>query len=386
MQLDDVRAALQARADAVPSGSVEPTAFLTHAQRSVRWRCIGRTSFALGLVIAVVGAVVAIRSDHTTNHDRVIVSASTTTTVAPRPSETITDEQMRAHLGERVPAGWVPVDESDARLFVPPDWLDPGSGCVGDASAPGIFLTGGLEQACGQPADQYPVSANAASIAPALPSGGTVLRTVHGYHLYAGNTAHFSYEPPWTIYNVPALNVEIAVRGSLGDRILATLAPSAEKIARTLAPQMSAPTGQVVSADGVRVTIPQSWAVAPRRTGFCNWPVSDKGTPELVHVSPDDPALPCPPPALLVSGAAHDGVFVDTVTVANIPLDRSGPPFLVLHHGATTVSLKADLNDPNLLDVYAQRAGSPKIHSLRVGLGRDGRVAAAIIAAIEATS
>ena len=52
----------------------------------------------------------------TTTHTRTV----TTTTHA---AAGLTAEQLNAHLGVGVPKGWVPVDEGDARVFVPSKWI-----------------------------------------------------------------------------------------------------------------------------------------------------------------------------------------------------------------------------------------------------------------------
>src|SRR5437660_815741 len=87
------------------------------ALRAGRRRRLARVAAVTATIFAIV-AVVVVAINRSTS-DKQIVVAAPTTTVQPRPIAAMPDAQLRAHLGDGVPAGWQPVDFGDARVFVP---------------------------------------------------------------------------------------------------------------------------------------------------------------------------------------------------------------------------------------------------------------------------
>jgi hypothetical protein len=59
-------------------------------------------------------------------------------------------------------------------------------------------------------------------------------------------------------------------------------------------------------------------------------------------------------------------------------------PLAVLHHGETTISVNAEIGNPAVLDLVVRREPSGAIHFVRLGLGRNGRIAAAVLGSITA--
>jgi hypothetical protein len=57
-----------------------------------------------------------------------------------------------------------------------------------------------------------------------------------------------------------------------------------------------------------------------------------------------------------------------------------------LQHGTTTIAIYAEDANPNVLNLFVHRAGSAITHVLTLGLGRDGRIAASVLASIRATT
>ncbi len=175
-------------------------------------------------------------------------------------------EEMAQDDGVGAPPGWEPVDAGDARVFVPGAWNVEAAGtCIG-GSFPGMASVGKLAQQGCTPASEWPIPPQAVSLfALAERPTGTPTLTVHGYAVYRLDRG--TRDGVWTRYAVPQLGTEIAVHGSLSDRVIATLAPAARKVALAHATQPIA-DGRVVATDGVKVTVPVSWSV----TTPSSWP------------------------------------------------------------------------------------------------------------------
>lgn len=384
MLLDDVRTELARQAEQVPVGTLEPQQVLARTVRRVHRRRVGQlATVVVALVALVVGLVVVL--DRSANEKQVVVSG-VTTSVPSRPIPAIAGEQLRAHLGDDVPAGWQPVDFGDARVFVPGDWLVelPGT-CVGGRIAPGIISLGqALHGAC-DAVTRVPEPAEAVSLLPwTYPPSGALVGVVHGYRVYAGSNTRQMGAP--RVYEVPELGVEITMRGSLQRRILDTLAPSSRKVALAFA-DAPVPRGHAVTTDGVIVTIPTAWTVTTPASLPCEWLRPLPGsTPELRRIRPDAVLGHCPMIASNAVRAPHDGLDL------YISPDRFAPPktyqqrLAVLHRDATTVSVYTEMGDASVLDVAVQRAGSSVTHVLQLGLGRDGRVAGGVLASLGAAS
>jgi hypothetical protein len=185
------------------------------------------------------------------------ITHSRTITATPRSVVGLTAEQLDAHLGVGVPAGWSPVDEGNARVWVPSDWeLQPplqGSARICRSSAVGLISVGNLPFAgCDS---RQPLPKQAVALIPSSPkhTGGPSL-TVRGYGIYDVNT----YAPAWNFYDVPQLGVRIAYNGTLGSRVLHTLAPSAAKVALAFAYEAVPNDWHAVTEDGMSLSIPHS--------------------------------------------------------------------------------------------------------------------------------
>jgi hypothetical protein len=323
-------------------------------------------------------------SSHTTRTSSPTTTTSansvTVATTTPRPATGLTAEQLSAHLGVGVPSGWAPVDEGNARVWVPKDWiLEPKGACIGSPSAVGMISVGSLPNtSCDQPV-QFPLPKQAVALVPSsqMPDGKPIV-TVHGYRIYNGDPQHVG---SWKVFVVPQLGVRIAMHGTLSSRILTTLAPSARSVA--LDPfYESVPNGWRTSTEnGVSLSIPPSWGVAIPNS-FCGLPVSDS---TLLLINPDIEVAPCPPPLPTPAGALHDGVALYLPPHNRFAPTPTGPSITTLHHGTTTIVIYPEPSDPNALDVFVRKSGSNITHVLTVGLGRDGRVAEGVLASIRAT-
>lgn len=384
MLLDDVRTELARQAEGVPAGTLEPQQVLARTVRRVRRRRVGRlATVTAALVALLVGLVVVL--NRSSNEKQIVVSG-VTTTVPSRPIAAMPDAQLRAHLGDGVPAGWQPADFGDARVFVPGDWLVelPGT-CVGGRVAPGIISLGQpLHGEC-DAVTRSPEPAQAVSLLPwTYPPSGALVGVVHGYRVYAGPSTREMGAP--TAYEVPQLGVEIAMRGSLQRRILDTLAPSSRKVALAFA-GAPVPRGHAVTTDGVTVTIPTAWTVTTPTSLRCEWlsPLAGS-TPALRRIRPHVVLDYCPMIPAIAVRAPHDGLDLYVSPEGFAPPKTYQQPFVVLHRDATTISVSTEIGDASVLDLVVRRAGSSATHVLQLGLGRDGRVAGGILASLTATS
>jgi len=128
----------------------------------------------------------------------------------------------------------------------------------------------------------------------------------------------------------------------------------------------------------------------------CERPEGDGETATAVHlvgahgtflvVKPDIGVAPCLSPLPSPAGSLHDGVSLYLP-----PRNRYAPtptrqPIASLQHGTTTIIVYTEVGDQNALDLFVHRSGSTTTHVLTVGLGRDGRVAAGVLASIQATT
>ncbi|MGO9876018.1 MAG: hypothetical protein ACLPVY_19750 [Acidimicrobiia bacterium] len=290
----------------------------------------------------------------------------------------VTAEQLNAHLGIGVPTGWEPVDQGEARVWVPSDWiLETQGSCIGGASA-GMISTGKLPQANCTPASQWPIPTQAVGLVPSSQtSSGRQSFTVDGYGVYQRTTP----ASRWNYYDVPQLGVQIATRGTLGRRILDTLAPSARTVALDPALETAPASWHAITEDSVALSIPPSWTV--------DTPTFSCGSPFLADsafllIKPHIEFAPCafPPPTPVAALKDGASVFLPPNN-PNAP-SPTGQPVTTLQHGATTISVYAEVGDPDALDLFVHRTGSSITHVLTVGLGRDGRIAGGVIALIQA--
>jgi len=356
--------------DSTPVGAQEPETRHGASNTYVR-------SFRPYLITTIALAIVTVGcSSHTTQHLGSPATATIHANLTRASVPDVTTAQLNAHLGVGVRSGWAPVDEGAARVFVPNGWtlLSHGS-CIGDPSAVGMIGVGSLPNAhCGA---GFSVTAQAAALVPSSQkSSGPPLVTIHGYRVYT----IASSTPGWAFFDVPELSVEIAVHGSLGLPILATLAPSARKIALDPAYETVPTKWHIHTKDGVSLSIPSSWPVLTPSI-LCGPPV---GNAELLLIEPKILRAPCPFQIPKAADAAHDAVALYLTSHNPNAPKATGTPTTTLQRGTTTITIYAEQDDPNALDLFVRKVGSNITHVLTLGLGRDGRIAGGVLASIRA--
>lgn len=342
---------------------------------------------AIALAIVTAGC----SSGHTTRPASSSVTTTTTTngtgTTTPRSAAGLTAEQLNAHLGVGVPAGWAPVDEGEARVWVPNDWMfaaGPQAQVNCASSAPGLISLGSIPFGCrsllqsGRPSQMIailPLSQTHRS----QPSS-----TIHGYRVYH-HTSTIRYSSVRNRYDVPQLHISIASYGTLSTRVLDTLAPSAREVALAFANEAVPNDSHRVRTDGMILAIPPFWRVNTPE-GMCVGLWIDS---ELVRIKPDigDTASCGPPGPSTASDAVHaDGMILYLPPNNSFAPSPYGRPLATLHRGTTTIAIYAEKYDHNALDLFVHRAGSKITHVLTLGLGRDGRVAGGVLGSIRATT
>ena len=279
MRLDDVRTALDSSAEQVRRRDSDPTR-RNHVRRRVRRRRGARmAALASAFVVATVAVVAVVDATGSTKPSRVVVAQSTTTVVK-RPAPASSPEQLRAHDGIGVATDWAPVDAGEARVFVPQSWIDFSfSGCTRDVPSTGSVSIGEIAlQHCDSAShlNNAPPTQAVALVPSTVKPTGPVVDVVHGYRVHAAPTAQL--HPGWTVYDVPQLDLEIALQGSLQDQSPGHARAVGAGVALAFAAQ-PAPTGHVYAADGVRLTIPTPWPVADATSYPCFWPGTIPGDP-----------------------------------------------------------------------------------------------------------
>jgi len=146
------------------------------------------THFRRYLIAAI--ALIIVTADCSSSHTTRPASSFPTTaksgtvTTTPRLPAGLTAEQLDAHLGGGVPAGWVPVDEGGARVFVPNDWVLKPIGSCGGASLPGEITIGFPNVGCDQPGSIPPPAQAVALLESSPKHTGQPSLIVHGYRVY----------------------------------------------------------------------------------------------------------------------------------------------------------------------------------------------------------
>jgi hypothetical protein len=383
MQLDEVREELGDLAARIPAASVAADEVLGHARRTVKRRRVTRGIAALAAVVVIGTLAVVLNVSRPTPKVRVSVE-SPSTTVQARETPPFTASQLRAHIGIGVPSGWAPVDVGDARIWVPSSWRSElGYAC--HRRVAGMVSVFKLTQAnC---VALTPTRSQWVALIPSPQpsiSGASRVPGVHGFRVYAGRLPDGLVAPGSAIYAVPRLGVTIAIRGSMAARILDTLAPSARAIALAFAVDPTPAGYRAIAADGIAASIPREWTSAIRHQAPCGWSSAYPNLgPQFVRIRPPVGPSLCPPTILTAATLVGDGVILETSSTDVAPQRR---PILVLSHGPTRVRVYDDKYDGSSLDVFAQNARSSTTHVLKVGLGRDGRIAGGILASIRATA
>ena len=288
--------------------------------------------------------------------------------------------QMRAHLGVGVPKSWVPVDYGDARLWVPADWSVTAGWCPLRTARGWIELGGPYKETCSwSPASRNHV-VDHVEVTPLTDTTnvGTIKQVINTYSVFSPLS-----HGPGSYYSVPALHVTIALSfGPTGHRVLQTLAPSARVIALDAAAQ-PVPTGwQRVAYGGISVAAPSSWPaqLVAGQTG----PACEQLGKQRVWAGPPNLTVQCGP--MITPPVPTDGVWLDHFPITG---GGSGPSAALRGTWGSRVKVRL-FSDPRnyvastpelRLEVTVDEYSS----ELDVGLGRDGRIAKAILQSISAS-
>ena len=343
---------------------------------------------AIALIIVTAGC----SSSHTTrpasSSETTTTTIDQTVTTTPRLPAGVTAEQLNAHLGVGVPKGWGSVDEGNARVWVPSRWIPAAQGtCFTDAAYPGVVSIGGFPSTTCDHPGHIPIQRQEVVLIPTSQKHtGHPSLTVHGYPIYDANSA-IRREVGWNFYDVPKLGVSIATRGTMGSRILGTLAPSARNVTLAFADEPAPNDWRAVDAGGVSLSVPRSWPVITPTGIECDWQsVFPNGEPTLRLIKPHIETTPrCPPPSAFPEDF-HDGVYLYLPPDNRLAPRPSARPIATLRQRTTTIRVYADRGNPNALDLFVRRTGSPITHVLTLGLGRDGRIAGGVLASIRAVT
>jgi hypothetical protein len=316
-------------------------------RRRVRRRVSGAAAFVTIVVVAVAGVAAGVGRRETS-----VAVVGGTNAETP-----VTDPQLRAHLGLDLPKDWVPVDYGAARVFVPPNWEINGGGTCTSSAVGCAGAIGPVNQGHGPPFPFVSVLAYADKHEP-HPN-----RVVNGFELYRMNAENTDW------YDVPELHVTIHVGGTGSAEVLATLAPSSERAALTY--EGPEPSGfEQISYHGITMRVPASWAQV-NNPMLCDDVVRESvafGVYAGVHGCTE---IRAPRRAPAIDGVVLSPPEFFTEHPASVK---------VITNGAARVSV-AQSEDGRALRL-AVIIGANRAVPLEIGLGRDGRVAAAIFRSI----
>ena len=102
-------------------------------------------------------------------------------------------------------------------------------------------------------------------------------------------------------------------------------------------------------------------------------------TPEVRGLLPHDGAT-------LYLDATDDGTGEQYDRQQSGFATNPGRPLATLHHGNTTIRVWSEHWTPDTLDLFFSHDGSTTSRVIVLNLGRDGRVAAGVIASVRATT
>jgi hypothetical protein len=290
------------------------------------------------------------------------------------------------------PAGWVPVAYGDVQVSVPADWWVFVHDCMTvGASMPGVIFVNPLHEtrtACRGGLGKIPkTTAVLSQASPGEIPTSVPAEIINGLRVYT-NPAGLRGS-----YLVPALGVEITVKGPLGQRVLHTLTWSPRSVVLARKPAPSVPSSwQSVSFDGVAFSVPASWQVT--RTSVANTlgpKCSQYGT-ELSDLGPEVSlstdtnstftfCAPIPP----VARGPGNGVDVDKG--ANSPeaaIRASFSKACLKLHGLTACPATTWPYSILVLRVTIPRSARPVY--VAIGLAGNGMVARTILYSLRAVS
>lgn len=248
------------------------------------------------------------------------------------------------------PSGWQAVDLGDARIWVPGGWSQISADTTSCSLGQGVVRVGTIHRSGGCPSAlaQEPTVTLTERSGPAPPghrSAVNGIAVVRVGRWAPGRT---------TVWDVPALGVQVAASGAVPPGVLDSLGPSPRGAVLAPGPPLPSPAGwKLVSYHGVQARVPARWPVVDSaHAGGCGQPFGHTPT---VYVGPDrSAAMSCSPPIDPAARPGLDGLWLE-----------SGD---AMANGGTAIGL------PDGTDV---RAGSDEFTDAKVVLALHGVTATA---------
>ena len=334
-----------------------------------------RAAGALATAVALIGGAVLVAYQRRSPATSVVAKHPTKPPAAKLP----TDPELRAHLGLGAPRGWIPVDFGDARLWIPPTWKVVRAGdCPADSRAGWMSLgLSGTEGLCGSGTATLTIS----TLSESVPAGSD-RRTINSFAVFHSRTGLHQW-------SAPALHVFVLTSDATSERVLNTLAPSARRVATHTAAQPVRAGWQRVTYNGITFAAPESWPTLFTKTE----PICRPFTPSQISAGKEAPGFDClyhRPSYLPRDGLQVDGNSTEipepncNTHCAAFSLSPEGPGVDVSGHEGGPIWVRAIDGGPGappVLDVIVALHGNMQL--VQIGLGRDGRVANAILHSID---
>jgi hypothetical protein len=279
------------------------------------------------------------------------------------------------------PTGWIPVPFGDAQVSVPPTWAVLTNACGG--TGPPIIQLGLFDESisCGRPQTPPTVRITRLGSIPAPYRREKPVR-LNDISALLGPNSVTSIS-----YFVPSLHVEVWARGTIGRRVIETLAVAPRVAVLASGPAPAVPSSwQSVSFAGLRFSVPAAWPVQRTTTWNLCGPVQIALT-EGVTLDTDQRflALPCAAP-LPYPIVPSNGVRVDTGGGQSLKelIGSFSPGGTCLHRGRLTMC-PSRTPAYSILMLRVTVPGRSKPVLVSIGLAGNGMVARTILYSLKET-
>jgi hypothetical protein len=288
--------------------------------------------------------------------------------IAGLPQAGAADAPQKAPVVARsaTPAGWIPVDFDDLQISIPASWtvITGGEEACGSDDAGVLIL--GQGSWCTPPSGEAAspdtsVVTVTSSKPPLMPAQAPALR-VNGLSVYAPDVS--------PVYFIPALEIEVTLRGPLQPRVLRSVTYSPRAVALAATRSSVPKRWRWVSFKGIRLAVPQSWTV--NRTTHAPICGTDARVSRPGLTLASRPALPasCPPPPLMAEPPVA-GVEVDGFSAREVAGGSSPSPLSCLPPKRIN-DLRVCIQARPLYGVLIVQVSGPRIPTSTVQIGMFG--------------
>jgi hypothetical protein len=295
----------------------------------------------------------------------------------------VTTKRLAARDVSTTPTGWVPVAYGNAQISVPATWsVHYRSFKCPSGNEPGEVFVNPLPgyPPCPRPLKMPMTVALQAPATPRPPKDYGPKQAINGITVY-GETSHGAGD-----YLVPSLGVEVMFQGSLGSRVLHSLARSPRTVVLANGPEPSVPPSwRTMTFGGVRVSVPPAWRVERESVYVlsCVSPQATFGAPEVVLDT--DARLSAPGCPIIIPpqpSPPSNGLRIDSGPSFPAATMRFTSTHCVNLHGLTACPATSPAYSILVLEITVP--GHSKAVHVSIGLAGDGMVARTVLYSLRA--